>query len=258
MNLDVVIPCLNGCATTWRCIQHVLMFGAFQRIILVDDGSTDSTPHLGAWLERQGKGRYIRHPRNLGVQCAWNTGWRAGTNPLVCFMNNDVAVMPGCTVALADAVKPDTIVSATQMLGQWDPGLILSHAHGMEQLRSEVKDGGFFGGCFVVPRANLIELGGFDERFFLTYGDTDFIERARDNGVQCVSVRGAFAFHGGSVTRRRELGIDGDIERDLADRTRFEDKWEKRPDVLERYPRTPAAEMKAAREKFWGMSESIE
>ncbi len=248
---------------TWRCVQHIEMFGklAEPRIILVDDGSTDSTPSIGAFIERQGKGRYVRHPRNLGCQAAWNTGWRAGKNPLVCFMNNDVAVMPGCLGALVERAHRtlgQEIVSAAQMLGQWDPGLVLSHAFGAINLLDDAKSGGFFGGCFVVSRALLIELGGFDERFFLTYGDTDFLERARERTVEPVSLRGAIAFHGGSVTRRRELGMDGDIARDLKDRKAFEKKWARRKDVLDRHPRTPPAEMKAAREKFWGMSEQID
>jgi glycosyltransferase involved in cell wall biosynthesis len=55
-------------------------------IILVDDGSTDSTPSIAA---RFPKVRSIRHPLNLGLSTARNTGISAAAGEIIAFTDAD-------------------------------------------------------------------------------------------------------------------------------------------------------------------------
>lgn len=255
--LDIIIPVYNSVDLTWRCVQHVLMEGVQRRIILVDDGSSDTTPKIGRFVEGRG-GLYVRHDKNRGCHAAWNTGWRAADATHVMFLNNDVCVMPGCIRRMVQiGVEHDgAIVSARQLTGPWDPGLALSMADAVRGDMGVRED--FFGGCFLVPRQHLLKLDGFDEQFYLTYGDTDFLERHRDLiGSAPLVVMNAVAFHGQSMTRRREFGKERDVALDLEDRARFERKWMLRPDVLERHPRLDKEIMEHARDAYWDQGEPV-
>ena len=267
---------------TWRCVQHLLMFGLKppmlgdqrpQRIILVDDGSMDNTAAIGAWLEamdppshpRQsreavGAHRYVRHDKNRGCHAAWNTGWRSGRGNYVAFINNDICVMPHCLERMLFVLESGRpYVSSTHVGGAWDPGDVLEIAQEAQHYGNRFEEGpdDFFGACFAVRRDVLEALNGFDEQFYLTYGDTDFMERMRDAGHKTCTVTAAVAYHGGSVTRRREFGRDRDVDFDLADRERFEKKWAGRLDVLGRHPRLDKSIMESARDTYWSQSEKV-
>src|SRR5919204_388230 len=51
------------------------------------------------------------------------------------------------------------------------------------------------GACFAVPRPLFARLGGFDERLFLYFEDTDLSLRARLAGHRCLAVPGAVVVH---------------------------------------------------------------
>lgn len=258
--LDIVIPALNQVDLTWRCLTHIFTFPANDmRVILVDDGSTDSTPLVGEFLKTRGH-KYIRHDTNKGPHAAWNTGWRAGSGDRVLFINNDVAVFGSTLEVFEAATRPYACVH--EVIGRWDPGEMAVYVDGLQTDDQRPLAGSFEPGyqhsCFAVDREILERVGGFDEQFFLTYGDTDFMLRVKDaTGVEPVILKKAVAFHGVSVTRRRAFGLEGDTNRDLADRERFEAKWAGRPEVLAAHPRAARSKMIADRQVAWRDGEDV-
>lgn len=247
--LDVVIPVLNQSDLTWRCVTHVFSFPADDmRVVLVDDGSVDDTPLIGEFLERRGH-LYLRHEANKGPHAAWNTGWRASRGGRVCFLNNDVAVF-GSTLELLDGVQAP-YVCAHEVIGKWHPAEMAAYVDGLQYLSTNTLEPGYCHSCFAVDRGLLDRLDGFDESLKLVYGDTDFMLRAKDAGVEPQILRSAGVFHGVSVTRRRALGLERDVDQHLLDRERFEAKWAHRPDVLEAHPRQARYQMVDDRKSAW-------
>ncbi|MBW1939151.1 MAG: glycosyltransferase [Deltaproteobacteria bacterium] len=86
--VDVVIPIYNGATFVADAINSVLQQTAPpQEIIVVDDGSTDDTHAI---LSSFGSViRIIKHPENRGLPAARNTGIRAGSAPLIAFLDGD-------------------------------------------------------------------------------------------------------------------------------------------------------------------------
>ncbi|OPX39386.1 MAG: glycosyl transferase [Desulfobacteraceae bacterium 4484_190.3] len=91
--VSVIIPTFNRAHLVGRAISSVL-FQAFERyeILVVDDGSTDST---GTVAKQFGSRiRYIRLEDNRGVSAARNTGIRESSSPYIAFLDSDDYWLP--------------------------------------------------------------------------------------------------------------------------------------------------------------------
>src|SRR5262245_51722410 len=92
--VTVVIPVFNRAQAVQRAVASVLAQTCQDfEIIVVDDGSTDSTPAVVAALSDP-RLTLIRHERNRGGSAARNTGYRAGSAPFVAFLDSDDEWLP--------------------------------------------------------------------------------------------------------------------------------------------------------------------
>ncbi len=85
--VSVVIASYNGATTLKTCLQSLehLNYPDYE-VILVDDGSTDATPSIAALFPGIVS---LRHPKNLGLSAARNTGIEAATGTIVAFTDSD-------------------------------------------------------------------------------------------------------------------------------------------------------------------------
>jgi predicted glycoside hydrolase/deacetylase ChbG (UPF0249 family) len=94
--LSVVIPCYNQGAllekNVWHIKEHLLSQGATFEIIVVNDGSTDTTPRVAKDLQDKGLVRLFTHEQNLGKGNAVKTGVMAALYPRVLFLDADLAI----------------------------------------------------------------------------------------------------------------------------------------------------------------------
>ncbi|UCH28337.1 MAG: glycosyltransferase family 2 protein [Myxococcales bacterium] len=79
MRLSVVVPCFNEEGNIARVVRQAAQVGrglaSELEIIVVDDGSTDDTPHVLSGLrDRISELRIISHPRNRGYGAAVRSG----------------------------------------------------------------------------------------------------------------------------------------------------------------------------------------
>jgi GT2 family glycosyltransferase len=200
--------------------------------IVVDNASGDgSAERLTRFLTARGWSgwaRVLASPQNGGFGAGNNLALRAGLRPgagpapdYVLFVNPDAALLPGALAELvaflaatpaAGLAGPATLVRGRLrgtafrfpgLLNALDEGLhlgpltrLLSPWQLAPEPRAEShRTDWLSGGCIVVRRAVLDEIGPFDEGFFLYFEEVDLAARARRAGWEAWYVPSARAVH---------------------------------------------------------------
>jgi glycosyltransferase involved in cell wall biosynthesis len=145
-------------------------------VILVDDGSTDSTPEI---IHRYQHLTYIRLPERRGISAAMNEGLRASRGSYITFLDDDDEWLPHklrVQVPLMDA-HPEVGVVYGQSLKRFEEKEWLTpdltRAHSGEVFLAMLMDN-FCGhhASILVRRGAFDSAGGFDETL-LSYEDWD-------------------------------------------------------------------------------------
>lgn len=151
-------------------------------VIVVDDGSDDTTPELleRARAEAQVPFRVLRHHGD-GPAAARNVGWRSAEAPLIAFTDDDCVATPAWLESLlwASGESPGAIVQGRTEI---DPGAV-NDVTPFSRTLQITGPGQFFATCNILyPRSVLELVDGFDETF-LRGEDTDLAWRAREAGT---------------------------------------------------------------------------
>ena len=188
------------------------------RLYVVDNASADDS--VGQLSAHAPEARLIASPVNDGFAGGCNRGIAAALADgadAVFLLNNDAAVRPDTLSALAaaSAAHPNAVLGAAvryKMGGGWqffgsraDPGTgapeWFRHPDDAGVLGAAMIPTDFvFGAALFAPARLFREIGLFDERFFLTYEETDWCYRARAAGAECFVVRDAVVEHVGSAS----------------------------------------------------------
>ena len=95
MRLTVIIPAYNESRTLHKCVEAVYVRnpGLDLEVIIVDDGSTDSTADVAAGLNYNGL-KYLKHPINRGKGAAIRTALAHATGDFVLIQDADLEYDP--------------------------------------------------------------------------------------------------------------------------------------------------------------------
>jgi GT2 family glycosyltransferase len=105
--VSIVIPAFNHLDLTRQCLDSIAEnTDVPHEVIVVDNASTDGT---GAFLASRPV-RVITNAENVGFQKAANQGIQAATGEYVCFLNNDIIVLPGWLEPLLKCLREDAKV----------------------------------------------------------------------------------------------------------------------------------------------------
>jgi len=171
-------------------------------LLVVDGASTDRGPELAEEL-----GAQVLRASNRGLGFLYNLGARAAECDYILFSNNDVSYEPDCLAHLGAALDADerrfaadptqldwnngSVIHARTTLGrgrlwrEYLPGLHLDDAVQADTVVATVSA---HGAAMLVRRSLLLELGGFDETFFMEWEDLDLCWRAWTRGSSSVYV----------------------------------------------------------------------
>ena len=187
---------------------------AFDRILVVDNGSTDGSAEAAA---REGA-EVVRLSSNLGFAAAVNRGVAAaGDADWVAILNNDVTLEPDWLETLLAAAQIAGARFATGKIlqardhsridGAWDE---ISRGACPLRCGSDAPDGPLWNQprkirmapmtALLVERKLFLELGGLDERFESYLEDVDFGLKCALSGAGGIYLPAAVAYHYGSST----------------------------------------------------------
>lgn len=88
--VSVIVPAYNAEKYIVKCIESVIkQTYSNLELILVDDGSTDTTGRLCDKYSKEDKRVCVIHKKNAGVAAARNTGLQAATGKYIVFLDSD-------------------------------------------------------------------------------------------------------------------------------------------------------------------------
>jgi GT2 family glycosyltransferase len=187
-------------------------------ILCVDNASEDES--VAVLSEVRPRFRLIESKANLGFSGGCNLGIeearRRGAK-YVYLLNNDATVDEHTLARLVEASKSvdDACVLGTILRfpsngtiqfwgGRQSPdGLPLWPApseEGLAQSPDLIESEFICGASLFMPMSVFDRIGGFDERFFLNFEETDWCFRARRANYRCLVVKSALVFHEGGLT----------------------------------------------------------
>jgi GT2 family glycosyltransferase len=231
--VSVIVASYNGDRTLRACIESLKRLNyPDHEIILVDDGSTDTTAQIVEQLQRGetpgepsgeidsdikgSRGRsphqpksdgtggnfiYIRHPQNLGLSAARNTGIAAATGEIIAFTDADCRADEDWLYYLVgdllnsrfagiggpNLLPPeDSHIAAAVMVSPGGPAHVMLTDRQAEHIP----------GCnMALYRWVLQEVGGFDPVFRKAGDDVDLCWRLQQSGYQIGFSPAAFVWH---------------------------------------------------------------
>jgi GT2 family glycosyltransferase len=197
--ISVVVASFNGDRTLKSCLESLqrLKYPDFE-VILVDDGSTDSTPQIASAFPGV---RYLRHERNLGLSVARNTGISAATGEIIAFTDSDCRADEDWLHYLAQEMAggdfvgmggpnllppDDSLVAAAVTASPGGPAHVMLNDRQAEHIP----------GCnMAFYKWALLEVGGFDPIFRKAGDDVDICWRLQHAGGKIGFSPSAFVWH---------------------------------------------------------------
>ncbi len=197
---SVVVCTYNGAPTIDETLEQIslLNYPDFE-IIVVNDGSTDSTERVISRYERNGV--RVIHTPNCGLAAARNTGLEAATGEIVAYIDDDaypdadwltyiVSVLEDREFA---GVGGPNVVPAEDDL----PAQCVAHSPGGPThvlLSDRVAE--HIPGCNMAFRRSALEsIGGFDPRFRTAGDDVDVCWKLQSRGLKLGFHPGALVWH---------------------------------------------------------------
>lgn len=229
--ISAVIVTHNSAHCVRACIKALRTVLGHCEVIVVDNMSVDAT--VSAVTATDERVRVISMGRNAGYGSACNSGVRAATSEYVMVMNPDVLldhgdlglleatfaqtpfglIAPGLRSDRRHTAQPQTFGRSswlselgTQALGPFRPRALPRRSP-----PGEIESADWASGALMlVRRSEFLELGGFDERFFLYYEDQELGIRYRDAGLPIRGTDAVTGSHRGgqSVAQEDDQRVD--------------------------------------------------
>jgi GT2 family glycosyltransferase len=226
--VDVVVVAYNSRGLLRGCVDPLVSV-PWLRVIVVDNASPDDSVAAVAGLPVE----TIRAPRNGGFAYGCNLGIKAGGAEFVLLLNPDASIQPEDVETMVAALRADSALGSVgpRTVGDGDhlhltqrrfPRLRSTYAQSLGLHRivrradwaaDVVTDPAAYtrpanpdwlsGGCVLIRRATLDEVGLLDEAFFLYSEETDLFRRMRDRGWLARYEPGAVAYHQGQASAPR-------------------------------------------------------
>jgi glycosyltransferase involved in cell wall biosynthesis len=195
--VSIVIPVYNGAKTIEQTLEACLEqdSSADREIIVVDDGSTDSTRDR----IRPFPVKYIFQP-NRGPASARNTGWRASIGEIICFTDSDCRPRSDWADLLVKGFDAEDVgaVGGSYDIENGEKLLAsLIHEEIVERHRTMTEWVQCLGSYNLSVRRRILEeLKGFDEHYRFASGeDNDLSYRIRKAGYRLRFLRKARVGH---------------------------------------------------------------
>lgn len=208
---SVIIVNTNELHHLEKCLPTVFILDyPDYEVLVIDNVSTDGS--IEYIQTNFPQARIVRNRQNLGYTGANNVGFQTAAGEFIAVLNPDTQVQPGWLKDSISALNanPNAGLATPKILLTDKPSRIntcgnvitftgLTFCRGLDEPADnysmpEVVPA-VSGAAFVIRKAVLEQIGGFDERFFMYYEETDLSLRASLAGFTCLYVPTSGIFH---------------------------------------------------------------
>jgi N-acetylglucosaminyl-diphospho-decaprenol L-rhamnosyltransferase len=230
-DVGVVVVTYQSESTIVDCLERLLAARDVQRVVVVDNASTDKTAEKVAWLAvRDARLRLVRNDENRGFAEACNQGASALGTLWVAFVNPDLYVKPDTLSRLVTHARDHAgagLVGAElhDARGVPDPAsrrrdLSLRELFENRGQRAELYLGrdpavdlqpveAISGALMLMPLGLFLQIEGFDEGYRLHVEDLDLCRRVREAGYEVMVANDVIVTHlRGVSSRARPIWVE--------------------------------------------------
>jgi GT2 family glycosyltransferase len=205
---SIIIVTYNHRKYIEACISSIEQESESHEIIVVDNFSQDGTCDFVR--ERFPRVQIIESQENRGYGGGNNLGVKFAKGDYVVVLNPDTIVKKGWLEELIKPLSPQSRIITTPKILTYDGSTIntcgnINHFTGLtftrglgentEAYSKQEYISGFSGCCFAMRKVDFLELGGFDERFFLYNEDSDLSWRSHLKGFRILFVPTSIIMH---------------------------------------------------------------
>jgi GT2 family glycosyltransferase len=202
---SVIIPVRNGERTLRRCLDAIFATHDAREfeVIVVDDGSTDSTPAIASDFPC----RLISSEVSRGPAAARNQGAAEARSARLVFVDADVFVKPDTLPLLLSALETSAAAFATYATEPVNQNFatLFYHTLACQSLEdTSAKTPVFYSYCAAIGKDLFERMGGFNTEFKrATFEDMELGWRLRDQGLLSEHLKNASVDHAVRYNLRR-------------------------------------------------------
>lgn len=240
--ISIVIPVFNKSDLTARCLDSLLKHSSLpHELFVVDNASSDDTADvLKKWqlqFEKAGWSfQVLTNLQNVGFGRAMNQGARLATSEFLALVNNDTWLLPEWDKNLINDMTAHPSISLLcpfiNEVKPFDSNRILNDGIRFQKKNAHRVRQKFCAVFLFFRTKDFLKVGAFDERFFVTYEDTDLKERMDREGFKYLTVGNCFVWHQSMATRSAVKNLPSNYE--VQGKSLFIDKWGFDPSLREK------------------------
>jgi len=163
-DIDCVLIGINCSGTLGRCIESVRNARYPQEklhLCYVDGGSTDGS--IGIAEQYEGVEVLSITPQHPTPGIGRNTGWKAGSSPLVQFLDSDTVIDPEWFGKAVEAIRRKKVGAVLGTRREMHPERSIYNWLGNLEWNGPAGESACFGGDVLIRRGALEATGGYDE-----------------------------------------------------------------------------------------------
>ena len=180
---SIIIINYNTAELTSACLESIFKYceGSKYEIILIDNNSEEKEIDI---LERRyvSRVKIIRNKRNFGFARANNQGAKLARGEYLFFLNSDTTIEQNILEPLREKLE------AEKKIGIIAPKLVLKNGYEQPYAFGLHKNSDIIswvsGAALVIRREIFLQIGGWEERFFMYFEDVDLCRQVIKRGYR--------------------------------------------------------------------------
>jgi GT2 family glycosyltransferase len=214
--VDVVILNYKTPQLTIDAVESCLGEPELHEVLVLDNASGDDSVRVLSDHFEGKPVRVIASEKNLGFAGGNNLAVRQSNAPYFFMLNSDATIEPGCLGPLVETMEKNPDIGLAQPMVLWPDRNTIQHPSMQGKFPTakryinrswhrppmQLEPDWVSAVALMARTRQFLDLGGFDEDFFMYYEDVELSYRYRKAGLRLRLVLGPVAIHHESMSKR--------------------------------------------------------